>query len=474
MADDVELDIFPSFIIADVGECSVEQEAAEATNPPPAVQEEQFKTGPAPGHGDRYSERVSVPVASESVSGGSFRCDDCHRYVPHKHPLSLAHHAASCLKLPQRKVAASNPVPVGTRNDVVRTIEGPAVHADREGCYRSIVGIPVALRGRAAIGRHSTPWRASLDDARADAERLEASFKLGGLEAVSKSRTELFLHPTGDVSASSASALPVSSTAPKVELENEGDEISVADDLRVISEAIAGLCEPEERAQCEQHLERVRQALRDAAPIATVEADLDALGRLPQLPVPAMLPTAPVAQGAGGVQRTEKARLRRPMRARARTRIHACARMQRMHTHSATRRTHARTLIMQLRVAQRERGKGPTHYEQTATRDATAAEIWHRLASLSRQQRRQLVRHAARAAGFCWFTGKQRVHAGEVVMWARAEGRHLRGAIGAAARQLVAPSAEEAAWHKDELRRYKRARTDEQADNMEVQLWLTT
>ena len=88
----------------------------------------------------------------------------------------------------------------------------------------------------------------------------------------------------------------------RLELENDGDESSVADDLRAIGEAIAELAAPEDSATVRhergQHLERVRQALREAAPIATVEpdllalhhiADLLALRRLLQPPAPASM-----------------------------------------------------------------------------------------------------------------------------------------------------------------------------------------
>ena len=103
--------------------------------------------------------------------------------------LSKAKHKAC-----SSSAAASKPIPVSARTNVVRTIEGPAVRAGREGCYRIIMVFPVSQQERTAMGRHSTPWRTSLDDASADAERLEASFKIGGLEAVSKSKAELYLH----------------------------------------------------------------------------------------------------------------------------------------------------------------------------------------------------------------------------------------------------------------------------------------
>ena len=57
----------------------------------------------------RSPESVSVPAANESVTGESDRCADCHQYVPPEHPLSLAHHAASCPKLPQRTRGSSLP-----------------------------------------------------------------------------------------------------------------------------------------------------------------------------------------------------------------------------------------------------------------------------------------------------------------------------------------------------------------------------
>ena len=64
----------------------------------------------------------------------------------------------------------------------------------------------------------------------------------------------------------------------RLEIEYEGDEISVADDLQIISDAIVQWFSSEEmvheRKQLEQSLERARQALRKAAPPASVEHDL--------------------------------------------------------------------------------------------------------------------------------------------------------------------------------------------------------
>lgn len=58
----------------------------------------------------------------------------------------------------------------------------------------------------------------------------------------------------------------------RLEVEHEGDEISVADDLQMISDAIVQLfSSAHERKDLEQCLERARQKLRKAAPTAAVE-----------------------------------------------------------------------------------------------------------------------------------------------------------------------------------------------------------